>query len=303
MLLQLYNYINDFVVTIFIFILSFLFLITSPLFAIINLIRVKTFKDHKNIIITGACGGLGSQLALYYSKPGRNISLFGINNDKLINIKNKCIEKGANVEINIVDITDRDLLKEKLVDFDNRNPIDLLFANAGVIECQLPNDLDFEEKIQKVIQVNVNGLLNTVLPLVPRFEKRKSGQIVIVSSLSCYVDWFYTGYSSSKSFCISFGLNLRKKLSKFGVGVTVVTPGYMQTPMLNSIGKIQEFVSVERACEAINNGIQMNHSQIFFPLDSFIITFMTNLVSPNFREPVSNIIEFLKNRSNKKKMD
>ncbi|EGC28979.1 hypothetical protein DICPUDRAFT_159504 [Dictyostelium purpureum] len=297
MMFALKSYIYDLYFQVYAFINSSIFLILSPFFILFNLYKNKTFEQPKNIIITGACGGLGGQLATQYSKPGTVISLFGMNNDQLLTVQKKCIRKGATVEINVVNNSDRELLKKKLLDFDDRHPVDLLIANAGLIESQVPSELDLEEKTQRVVEVNVFGMMNTVLPLVPRLEQRRNGQICIISSLSSYIDFFYPGYSGSKSFCNAFALTLRRRLYEYGVGVTLVTPGFLDTPMSTTLKNSVKLTPVDEAVERIQNGLKINVAQVYFPYNTFLLTYCFNLVSPNLREPYSRFVSYLNQRA------
>ena len=85
-----------------------------------------------SILITGASSGIGEALALHYAAPGVFLALSGRNEDRLIQVSDKCAALGAKVHTKIIDVTD----KEKMADWINKifdeQPIDLVIANAGI---------------------------------------------------------------------------------------------------------------------------------------------------------------------------
>ncbi|EGC33957.1 hypothetical protein DICPUDRAFT_153931 [Dictyostelium purpureum] len=299
-MLLLYRILNlggDYIVAFSTVIFSVLILILTPIFTLVNLIRYKTFKSPKNIVITGmyhsASSGIGYSLALHYSKPGVTISLFGRNETNLLKCKKECEAKGAVAEVNIADITDRKTMTKYLTDFDSRYPVDLLIANAGIYESQLPNDFSFEEKTHILSETNVNGMLNTVLPLLSKFEERKGGQICITSSLSFYVDFFFPAYSASKSFITSFAFALRKRMAEFGVGVSVIVPGFILTPLTDSFKKQGlMYLNVDQAVKIIANGIKYNMAQISFPFPALLYGICYSISPPNFRGAFSYLVSW-----------
>ncbi|EGC36420.1 hypothetical protein DICPUDRAFT_77933 [Dictyostelium purpureum] len=294
LLYKILNLAGDYIVAFLTVILSVLVLGLTPIFTLVNLFRNKTFNSPKNIVITGASSGIGYSLALHYSQPGVTISLFGRNEANLLKCKKECEAKGAVAEIKIADVTDRKTMKKYLTDFDNRYPVDLLIANAGIIESQLPNDFDFEEKTHKLTETNVIGMLNTVLPLLSKFEERKGGQICITSSLAGYMDFFFPAYSASKSYITSYAFTLRKRMAEFGVGVSVIVPGFITTPMTDSF-KRQDLLfclNVDQAIKIIANGIKYNMAQISFPFPTFLLGILFSISPPNFRGALSYLVSF-----------
>ena len=143
---------------------------------------MKNPKAPKNILITGASSGIGSALAVEYAKDGVTLLLMGRDENRLRKIAVKCREKGAEAEISVVDVTDRCAMHDAIFDLDNKYPIDLAIANAGISGVSGGAE-DPTEEIYNGFNVNVNGVLNTILPAAEKMKERKFGQIAIMSSL------------------------------------------------------------------------------------------------------------------------
>ena len=85
-----------------------------------------------HVIITGASSGIGAALAKVYSAPGRRLSLIARDHMRLEAVANAGRERGAEVDIYLVDVTNDVATEQALVTCDQRQPVDLLIANAGI---------------------------------------------------------------------------------------------------------------------------------------------------------------------------
>ncbi|KAM9979335.1 hypothetical protein ACTFIY_008590 [Dictyostelium cf. discoideum] len=281
---------------------SIILLIFYPILGFLNYKKKKTnFPTPKAIVITGASSGIGRGIALEYAKRKTNnpliLGLTGRNFEKLEEIKIECLDLGVQVEIESIDVTDKEKLNDWLIKFDNKYKIDILIANAGTVETMLPKELDFTERILKVTNTNVIGTLNTVLPMVPIFESRGSGQLVFMSSIMSNLDYAMAGYSSSKAYIKSFGLILRNGLASRGVGVSVITPGFIYTPIVNSL----EYkyipmllpITTDKASKYIVDGISRNDAIISFPPLVYYISHFATTIPPTLRDATNFIINSL----------
>ncbi|KAN0024414.1 hypothetical protein ACTFIV_008820 [Dictyostelium citrinum] len=288
------NYTNDFLVLFMNIIGSIFILITSPILYLINLKRIKQFKKGKNIVITGASSGLGKSIALNYSKnPGVKLGLIGRDTDRLKKVKEECLKNGAEyVEIESIDVSNKKDMEDFLNDFNQRIPIDIIYANAAVNELTLPRELNFSDRANKIVDINVYGLLNTVLPMISIFESRSrergddsgSGQIVLVSSIGPMTNFVFPTYNGTKAFVTSFGLTLRNRLMEQGIGVSVVLPGYIETPMAHVLKqkKLMFSVTPEYAASQTIEGVQFNKGLITFSRSIYMLSVFFSLFPPNF---------------------
>jgi short-subunit dehydrogenase len=222
-----------------------------------------------SIVITGASSGIGAALALALAGAGRPLVLIGRNQARLAAVSAQCGAAGADVEALILDIRDRKAMADALLAVEERKPVGLVIANAGVTAgSPAPGEREADEDAYRLLDINLTGALNTVLPLVPGLRARRRGRIVFISSIAAFTPLpDAPAYSASKAALLSFGLALRQKLRADGVAVNVVCPGYVTTPMSQSYEGWKPFeVSPEQAVRAILAGIARDRAVIAFPL-------------------------------------
>jgi short-subunit dehydrogenase len=246
-----------------------------------------TAKTSKNVVITGAASGIGAALALRYARDGARLGLLDIDRERLEAVAEQCRTFGApEVFAGTIDVTDREKMAASLLEYDEMAPIDLLIANAGVLSGIEPGAIAEEPEVsRRLFDVNVEGVLNTVHPLVPQMVRRHSGAIVIVSSLAAYVRMpNMPSYSASKSVVLRYATRLRRTLVRSGVQVSVVCPGHVETPMADQIlGRKRFMVSPERAAERIHVGIVRNDAVIAFPRPTLAVMRFARMVPPPMR--------------------
>ena len=189
-----------------------------------------------SIVITGASSGIGAALALALAGTGRPLVLVGRNEERLATVSAQCGAAGADVEVLILDIRDRQAMADALLAVDERKPVGLVIANAGVTAgSPAPGEREADADAYRLLDINLTGALNTVLPLVPGLRARRRGQIVFISSIAAFTPLpDAPAYSASKAALLSYGLALRQKLRADGIAVNVVCPGYVTTPMSQS---------------------------------------------------------------------
>ena len=136
-----------------------------------------------NIYLTGATSGLGEHLAYEYAKRGAFLALSGRRRDKLDSVASKCEELGAKVITYCLDVTDQHATKESIDDFLSKiSNIDLVIANAGYGFVDKLHKGDPTE-LNKVIDTNVNGVINTVVPFMPSMIKKDIGPSKAITNL------------------------------------------------------------------------------------------------------------------------
>src|SRR6185436_9310037 len=144
-------------------------------------------KSFASIVITGASSGIGEALAVDYAAPGVALALNGRDAARLEAVAEACRGKGATVDASLIDVTDRAALAAWLTAFDDAHPVDLAIANAGVSIDNGISSLDDFSRVRQTMAVNVDGVFNTLEPLVGRMMARRAGQIAIVSSLASFI--------------------------------------------------------------------------------------------------------------------
>ncbi len=229
-------------------------------------VNVKDRK--KNILITGASGGIGTALAKAYAPSNAHLILLARNKDKLESLAKDCESLGAEVDHHSIDITQKRTLQNLIVDIDQHHPIDLIICNAGVTSSIGKNgEPESWEAICAVIDTNLYGVLASLNPLLSRMQARKQGQIAIVSSLGAYRGMPITpAYCASKAAVKSYGEALRGWLVNDGIKVSVICPGFVKSDMSNAFpGDKPLMISSETAAKLILRGLRKNKANISFP--------------------------------------
>jgi short-subunit dehydrogenase len=231
-------------------------------------------NQEKSIIITGATSGLGRALALVYAQPGSKLFLYGRNEARAKEIVALCNQKGAIANYIIADVTDSQIMQQTLQEICEQNHVDLLIANAGISGgTALNND-------RTIMEVNVNGVLNTILPVLPYMQRQLAGQIVIISSLASYIALpSCPAYSASKAAVRFYGEAMRPLLAEYGIGITVVTPGYIKTPLTDVNNFPMPFLmQPEQAAAIIRERLRSNPIRITFPYPFYLSIILLSLL-------------------------
>lgn len=244
-----------------------------------------TIRNFKTILITGASSGIGAALARHYAQSGRTLLLTGRDQVRLDEVAHVCRQRGAHVIPCVVDVTDGDAFKNWLLQIDDGHPVDLIVANAGISGgTGGSSETGWIPAEFKIFDVNVTGVLHTILPLLPRMIERRSGQIAIMSSLASFSGWpGAPAYSASKAAVRVYGEALRGAVSGAGVGVSVVCPGFVESRMtaVNNY-KMPFFMTADKAACIIALGLIRNKARIVFPWQTSLISGCIGLLPPAF---------------------
>ncbi len=224
------------------------------------------FENPKSILITGASSGLGAALAHAYAAPGVDLALGGRDQDRLEAVAKVCRAAGATVQARAIDVLERERLSVWMSEIDGQSPLDLVIANAG-ISAGTGGVGETDAQARRIMAVNVEGVLNTVLPAVALMRPRRQGQIAIMASLASF-----RGFPGAPAYCASkaavrvWGEALRGYLRDQGIGVSVVCPGYVETPM-TAVNKFSMpmLMSAEKAAGIISRGLARGRGRIAFP--------------------------------------
>jgi short-subunit dehydrogenase len=235
----------------------------------VMLSSVKPGDGPKHIVITGASSGIGAALARVYSASGRRLSLIGRNRGRLEAVASDARALGADVDVYLADVTDLGAIDLVLTTCDLLQPVDLLIASAGIggRASLAPDSGEPSHVAQQILTTNTLGVINTVTPLLPRFIARRCGQIAIVSSLAGLVSLpACPAYCASKAAVRTYGAALRGLLAPSGVAVSVVCPGFVDTPMSASLPFRPPFLwAADRAARHVARALARGRREILFP--------------------------------------
>jgi short-subunit dehydrogenase len=221
-----------------------------------------------SILITGASSGLGGALARAYARPGVTLGLIGRTQEKLDTVAEACRASGAEVRAAAMDVADADTLGAWIRDFESTSPVDLVIANAGTSAGPAPGTAaEGLALATRQVRTNLLGVMNTVEPLLPGFLARGKGRIAIVSSIAGYRGLPYSpAYSASKAGARAYGEAIRAMLSPRGIPVTVICPGFFESPMTDRFkGPTPFLFTLERTASIVKRGIDSGRSRVAFP--------------------------------------
>jgi NADP-dependent 3-hydroxy acid dehydrogenase YdfG len=190
--------------------------------------------ENKVVIITGASSGIGEATAKLLAKNGAKVVLGARRLDRLETITKEIHAEGGIAEYQALDVTQRSQLAE-IVQFakDKFDRVDVIFNNAGVMPLSLIKDLKVEEW-DKMINVNIHGVLNGIAAVLPIMEAQGGGQIINNASIAAHtVGPTSAVYSATKYavWAISDGLRQESK----NIRVTIISPGVTETELGSDI--------------------------------------------------------------------
>ncbi len=232
--------------------------------------RMTTRTDDifRHILITGAGGGLGRALALAYAGPDARLTLWGRNEERLAAVEEECRAKGALTRVILQDVRALPECRELLAQLDEECPVDLAFLNAGVSSGALPGGgLEPVEDACRTLEVNALASVNMLAFLLERMRARKSGHLVCIASLAAlYPLPGSPAYCASKAALACFARAVRSAAAGQGTRISIVYPGYVDTPMSRRLDGPQPLrVSAEKAAVLIRSRLEAGADNIVFP--------------------------------------
>lgn len=240
--------------------------------------------DYRSIVISGASSGIGRALAAALAAPDRHLSLLGRDTARLEAAAEMCRSRGATCETVAIDILDRPAISAALARIDAGRPVDLLIANAGILDGRRADQAcEARATARQVLETNLLAPVDMVHVLLPAMCERRSGDIILVASLAAFVPLpDAPAYSASKAGLLSYGIALRDAVAPSGVRVVVACPGFVSTAMANiHLGPRPGEISSEEASRRILDGLRRNRSIIGFPAPASWLSRLA-LVGPEF---------------------
>lgn len=225
------------------------------------------------IVITGASSGLGRALALEYAAPDITLALIGRDPDRLGEVAALARAKAATVSVGEIDVRDRAAMSKFLLAIDAATPVDCLIASAGItMVTPAVGAVEDMTKSAELFDINLNGVMNTLAPIAPLMRRRGSGQIALFGSIAAFAPPPDSPiYAASKAGIVAFALATRALYYKDGVSVSVVCPGFVDTPMTNSFDSFKPFpIAADDAARRIRRGLERRKAVIAFPWQLYL---------------------------------
>ena len=250
---------------------------------------MTAFNQEKpaSVLITGASSGIGAALALAYASDGVRLALGGRNRKRLGQVAAACTAKGAAATATIVDVTDRQRMRDWLYDADRTSALALVIANAGV-SGGTAGDGESDEQAQRIFDANLTGVLNTVHPAIAAMRRRGRGQIAIMSSVASFRGFpGAPAYSASKAAVRTYGEALRGALRRDGIAVSVICPGFVRSRMTRANAfRMPLLMDADKAARIILRGLARDRARIAFPWPVYFAAWLAGTLPPALTDPL-----------------
>lgn len=240
----------------------------------------------KSILITGASSGIGEALALEYAAQGVRLALGGRSEKRLGRVADACRAKAAMVDTIALDVADEHAMRQWIERVDSQAPLNLVIANAG-ISGGTSGGGEADAQARRIFDINVTGVLNTVLPVIPAMRSRGAGQIAVMSSAASFRGFpGAPAYSASKAAVRTYGEALRGALRADGIKVSVICPGFVRSRItrMNKF-RMPLLMDSDRAARIIRRGLASDKSRIAFPFPTYFTAWLAGALPPSLTDP------------------
>ncbi|WP_435148390.1 3-oxoacyl-ACP reductase FabG [Candidatus Pelagibacter bacterium nBUS_32] len=197
--------------------------------------------ENKNIIVTGASGGIGNSIIKKLNKAGANILASGTRTEKLEELK----KNFTNIKILKFDISQSEKIEEFIENATNElgGSLDGIINNAGITQDNLAIRMSLDEW-QKVININLTSTFLMSKFAIKKMLKNKSGKIVNITSVVGHTgNLGQANYTASKAGIVAMSKSLAIEYAKKNINVNCISPGFIKTTMTDKIDdKFKEII-------------------------------------------------------------
>ena len=239
-----------------------------------------TNLDHAVAVITGASSGIGRAVALALARQGVMVALGARRMPELQAVVREIEAAGGRalaVETDVEDTAHLHDLVEKARSEWGR--LDIVVANAGQYVRAAAEDVTMAD-IERSIEVNFYGSTRLVLAALPHLLEQRSGHIVLIASLDGKKGLpLDTPYASAKFALVGFGDVMRQELRRFGIGVSTVLPGRVDTPFVESyqFPFISRPIPPGRVASAVISALRRNRAEVVVPRFNILLVWTAAL--------------------------
>jgi short-subunit dehydrogenase len=228
----------------------------------------------KNVWIIGASSGIGEACASLIAQKGGNLVLSARRIETLKEVQSRLLGSSNNVptvELIPMDVSDTESVSIAFQKFQELNcSIDVLLFVSGIYQPVRAHQFEFKVA-QNIVSTNLLGPMRVLEKLLPTFLNQKHGHIAIVGSVAGYSGLPKSlVYGPTKAAIINFCEALFYDLNPQGIGVHLISPGFVETPATAKNNfKMPALITPEEAAREICNGIERGEFDIHFPKTLF----------------------------------
>ena len=186
----------------------------------------------KNVVITGASGGIGNSIIEKFNEAGANIIASGTKIEKLEELKNKF----KNIKILKFDISQSEKIEEFIENATNElGGLDCIINNAGITQDNLAIRMSLEEWTN-VININLTSTFLMSKFAIKKMLKNKKGKIVNIASVVGHTgNLGQANYTASKAGIVAMSKSLAIEYAKKNININCISPGFIKTAMTDKI--------------------------------------------------------------------
>jgi 3-oxoacyl-[acyl-carrier protein] reductase len=198
----------------------------------------------KKALVTGSGSGIGKSIALLLADLGADIVVNDISLENAQQTAKDVIEKGRKALVSNANVVQDNEVKKMFESIEAEfGRIDILVNNAGITKDALLMDMS-ETQWDQVMDVNLKGVFLCCRYAAKMMSEHQSGKIVNISSASALIGNIgQVNYVASKGGVASMTKTLAKELARYNIRVNAVAPGYIRTPMTESVPeKVEKYI-------------------------------------------------------------
>jgi 3-oxoacyl-[acyl-carrier protein] reductase len=192
----------------------------------------------KNVLITGATGGIGSAIAKTLHSQGAKLVLSGTKEEKLQQLASEISDDCKYIPCNLSNVTEVEDLFDKAENLVGQ--IDILVCNAGVTKDSLILRMKNED-FDHVIDVNLKSTFILNRNAIKKMLRRKDGRIINIASVVALTgNPGQSNYVASKAGMIGMSKSMAQEVASRGVTINCVAPGFIESPMTEVLTEQQK---------------------------------------------------------------
>ncbi|SFK82186.1 SDR family NAD(P)-dependent oxidoreductase [Falsiroseomonas stagni] len=248
----------------------------------------------RDVMITGATGGLGRALAEACAAPGVTLHLSGRDAARLDQVAAACVARGAAVSPAVLDVTDQAGMADWVA---GAGRLDLVVANAGV-SGGTGGQTEPADQVQRIFATNLGGVLNTALPAMELMAAQAPGEggvrgrIAVIASIAAFVAApGAPAYCASKSAVQRWAEALDASEKARGIRLHAVCPGYIRTAMTaRNPFPMPLLMTPERAAARTLAGIAAGRVRVAYPRRLYAVARVVGALPPSWRNAMMSVV-------------
>jgi short-subunit dehydrogenase len=234
-------------------------------FAIVACV-VLPMMTHPIALVTGASRGIGAATARELARRGYALVLAARSADALMQLAGELTRSGAPALPLPADLSRPDEVQRLArIALEQFGRVDVLVHNAGVGSSQRTIARMHDGEAERLLQINLHAPIALTRALLPGMLERRRGAVIFVASVSAHIAIPRSAlYSTSKFGLRAFATSLRREVRRHGVGVTIVSPGFIDTDMTKTLRFIPK-APPEQVARVIADAVERPRREVIVP--------------------------------------